>query len=358
MIVNIEGTKVEFNVVADEDRNNALEEVFAILGFDQRPHAKDCDGETPVHMLKQIPVDEKAGYVERVNLLDIVTILGSRFNIEFDYKDNLDIVCERMEKIFCDPQSAAMITRQAVLEYQKTSDLATDMLEFIKIFDRCNDASISIDMKDKKINILESGNVLASFGKDGRVEIDSTAPKKFIEYIKTEFKDTIVVEKFSEANVTVLPPDKKEPPKILRKSIESEPVKEKRETANGKVIEINNKDKNEIVKVIHNPETTITLANTEQIATRIDIELLGKYINIDSLKNIPFEFKAKVMARLEGALQTVLKSKDAHKLLNKNEKYGISKSNFFSKDVYSLFNGKRYMKFIDAENFVFDTKLN
>jgi hypothetical protein len=357
MIVNIEGTKVEFNVAADEDRDNALEEIFAILGFDQRPYAKDCDGETPVHMLKQIPVDEKAGYVERVNLLDIVTILGNRFNIEFDYKDNLDIICERMEKIFCDPQSAAMITRQAVLEYQKTSELAANMLEFVKFFDRCNNASISIDMKDKKINILESGNVLASFGKDGTVEIDSTAPEKFIEYIKTEFKDTIVVEKFGETNVTVLPPDKKDLPKILRKSIESEPVKEKPETANRKVIEINNKEK-ETVKVIHNPETTITLANTEQIATRIDIELLGKYINIDSLKNIPFEFKAKVMARLEGALRTVLKSKEAHKLLNKNEKYGISKSNFFSKDVYSLFNGKRYMKFIDAENFVFDTKLN
>jgi len=120
-----------------------------------------------------------------------------------------------------------------------------------------------------------------------------------------------------------------------------------------------NKSVVEGVKVINNPETTITLENTQQIATRIDIDLLKKYINIDSLKNAPAELKAKIMARLEGAIKTVLKAGGFDKFLNlKNAKYGLSKSTFFDKDRYILFNGKHYMKFIDAENFEFDNKLN
>jgi hypothetical protein len=347
MTINIEGKEIE--VFFDtEDKERELDDVFAILGFNTRPSIEDCVADKPVHTSKQQAVDEHAGYCENATLFDVICNLENKFGVAVTYKDSLEVTRNKMKKIHLLPKSAAIFTRKAVLssneEFTKDIQSIMGMAEMIKLSD---DISFGVDMENETIKVLKKNSLLFSVNSNGKVKVSNKlSDEDFIGLKESIDIPNAKFERETDAKITVLPPEKQLTTKPLQKSINVEAT----------VVDSNKEEK---ATVIHNPEQTIALANTEQIALKVDIDLLKQYINIDSLRHAPAELKGKIMMRLEGALKQVLAKEEAAKTwLDHRKKYGLLKCAFFGKDRYTLFNGKHYMKFTDANHFQFDTKLN
>jgi hypothetical protein len=324
--------------------------------------------------------------------------------LEGRFEVALGITSEKPNIVFLDKKSATELTKKAVLESREEVKKFIDEIldEINRMISYIKNPRIEISMNPKNVKIFNNDELFITFLSKNKLEVNATMSEKNMEELKGMGFEVSYRVKGDSNTVIVLPPLAHEKQKPLQKSInvEAEDVEKQRisiidsvlrgtdsapsdkkftvidgtfkstDETNARVAIIKEKnkekgepikvvvDKKEVEKVIHNPEQNITLDDTQQIMSKIDMGLVNKYINVGSInKNVPSNLKAKVLMRLEGAIKKVLASNDGKRWFNPREKYGVLKSAFFDENKYTLFNGNLYMKFLDAENLVFENKL-